>query len=100
MGEGPLAHQVQGIRKSAKTQVKEFLTNGQWDINRLNQFLPSHITDFICRIDIGNDAEDDFPIWTLSDDGKFSNNSAWHLIRYKKTKKQFFKECLASGNPF
>lgn len=29
-GDGPLAHQVQGIRKSAKTQVKEFLT--KWAI--------------------------------------------------------------------
>ncbi|XP_009804964.1 uncharacterized protein [Nicotiana sylvestris] len=96
-GDGPLAHQVQGIRKSAKTQVKDFLTNGQWDINRLNQVLPSHITDFICRIDIGNDAEDDFPIWTLSDDGNVPQvKSMQHVFVESEAAKRIWKNI---GNP-
>ncbi|XP_019260384.1 PREDICTED: uncharacterized protein LOC109238391 [Nicotiana attenuata] len=90
--DGPLAHQVQGIRKSPKTQVKDFLTNGQWDINRLNQVLPSHITDFICRIDIGNDAEDDFPIWTLSDDGNVPQvESMQHVFVESEAAKHIWK---------
>lgn len=80
----PLAYLSQGTRKSAKTQVNNFIHNGQWDINRLNQVLPSHIPDFIMNIDIDNCLEDDFPVWSISDDGQFSNKSAWHLIRLKK----------------
>ncbi|XP_070035134.1 uncharacterized protein [Nicotiana tomentosiformis] len=83
-GKGPLAYMSQGTRKSTKTQVNSFIYNGQWDINRLNQVLPSHIPDFIMNIDIGNCLEEDFPVWSISDDGQFSIKSSWHLIRLKK----------------
>ncbi|XP_070031927.1 uncharacterized protein [Nicotiana tomentosiformis] len=71
-----LANLLQGGGRSTKVQVKQFLDNGEWNIDKLNEFLPDHIIDSIAHMEIGDPNEDDFPVWIISNDGNFSSNSA------------------------
>ncbi|XP_019258966.1 PREDICTED: uncharacterized protein LOC109237163 [Nicotiana attenuata] len=85
-GKGALANILQGGGRSSEVQVKDFMNNGEWNIGKLNDLLRAHITDNIAHLEIGDPNEDDFLVWTISNDGKFSSNIAWHSIRFKKQK--------------
>nr|XP_033514261.1 uncharacterized protein LOC117278939 [Nicotiana tomentosiformis] len=47
ISKGALANHVQGGGRSAKMQVKQFMHNEGWNIDKLNEVLPGHLTDFI-----------------------------------------------------
>lgn len=99
-GKGALANILQGSGRSSKVQVKYFIINGEWNIVKLNNVLPVHIMDSVAQLDIGDQNEDDFPVWTTSNDGRFSSNSAWHSIRFKKQKNIFINKIWHNSLPF
>nr|XP_009774734.1 PREDICTED: uncharacterized protein LOC104224736 [Nicotiana sylvestris] len=85
-GYGAMSMVVQDQRKSAKVQVKHYIFSGTWDTIKLNDTLPAHIGDTISKTTVGNINTDDFPIWNISENDLFSNNSAWHSIRARRKK--------------
>nr|XP_016485712.1 PREDICTED: uncharacterized mitochondrial protein AtMg00310-like [Nicotiana tabacum] len=76
IGKDALANILQGSGRSSKVHVKYFMNNGEWNIDKLNDVLPTHLIDNIAHLEIGDPNKDDFPVWTTSNDGRFSSNSA------------------------
>lgn len=68
----------------AKTKVKEFIQNSNWDLVKLSEVLPSHLVQHISKLTIGDQCKEDFAIWEPGTDGLFSANSAWHYIAEHK----------------
>lgn len=80
IGEGALARIIQGLGKSAKVTVNDFIFNGDWDINKLSIVVPDHLIGKITSVDNGDQNLNDFLVWKVSENGLFSNKTTWHLL--------------------
>nr|XP_033517542.1 uncharacterized protein LOC117281802 [Nicotiana tomentosiformis] len=78
--KGHLAGLVNTTRKSHKILVSEFITGGRWDVNKLKNVLPEHLINHILSLDIGTQDKEDKVYWDLTENGKYSNKTAWHLV--------------------
>ena len=63
------------------TKVAEFLSNGQWDRNKLNIILDNDIVDKICDIPFPLNNAKDTVVWGPSTNGRFSVKSATWIQR-------------------
>lgn len=61
-----------------------------WNQVKLNSVVSNQTTQFITDISIGNQSKPDFPIWNASNDGLFSNKSAWHSATNHRKKSFLF----------
>ncbi|XP_075086341.1 uncharacterized protein LOC142169044 [Nicotiana tabacum] len=52
-----------------------------WDAQKLYNTLPSQIALHIMSIELGQDNKNDYAIWNATEDGHFTNGSAWNMIR-------------------
>ncbi|XP_070004432.1 uncharacterized protein [Nicotiana sylvestris] len=76
---GPLANLLPDNPTNSKLLIRAFISNGQWNTNKLKELLPDQLVQQIQIIPIGNQNKDDQNFWAFSDNGKFTNNSAWKL---------------------
>lgn len=53
-------------------------------MEKLKRILPNHTCDIIREIEIGNPEKDDQIFWDLTETGKYSNKTAWNLVRTKR----------------
>ncbi|XP_060210891.1 uncharacterized protein LOC132637887 [Lycium barbarum] len=90
-GMGALAKILPRPGKSAKLNVNSFILNGEWNINKLNNTLSPHITQYVSNVYIGDNSKSDYPVWNLTENGQFSNQSAWNLLRVKSNKNHFIR---------
>ncbi|XP_060195291.1 uncharacterized protein LOC132624543 [Lycium barbarum] len=83
---GPLAQLCPNFitRSTNKKKVKDFISNNIWDVQRLYNTLPSPVALHISSIKLGQCNKSDYAIWKATEDGHFSNGSAWHTIRKHK----------------
>ncbi|XP_075076789.1 uncharacterized protein LOC142163404 [Nicotiana tabacum] len=79
---GPLANLLPDNPTNSKLLIRAFISNGQWNTNKLKELLPDQLVQQIQIIPIGNQNKDDQNFWAFSDNGKFTNNSAWKLITW------------------
>ncbi|KAJ8527618.1 hypothetical protein K7X08_015069 [Anisodus acutangulus] len=63
-------------------------------------YTKAQMVQHISTIASGNPDDQDFPIWNPTQDGVFSNNSAWHIIRNPSRHHRWkpFNICLLKGN--
>ncbi|XP_060200827.1 uncharacterized protein LOC132629107 [Lycium barbarum] len=98
--KGPLAHLVPNTDKSSKLLVKHFISQGKWDTIKLNGILTPQMSDSIRKIEIGNIDKEDQIFWDLTENGKYSNKSAWDLVRNKKALQPLINKVWHSSIPF
>nr|XP_009800527.1 PREDICTED: uncharacterized protein LOC104246415 [Nicotiana sylvestris] len=79
---GPLAKQLPNTPKNSKLLVRKFISEGQWNINKLKDLLPDQMVRQVQIVPIGNQNKEDQIFWAPSENGKFSNKSAWNLITW------------------
>ncbi|XP_070049838.1 uncharacterized protein [Nicotiana tomentosiformis] len=82
--KGSLTNLCHNVRTPAKTPVKNFIQNNQWNIDNLQRIVPTHMVQQILKIEIGPSSQPDFTIWNLSHNRHYSNNSAWQINRNKR----------------
>lgn len=99
-GKGALAKLSPGRGKSAKISVKQFIVNGDWNIVKLRQLLPDQLINDKTGIHIGNNDDNDYPMWNSTDNGLFTNKAAWELLRTHKPKNEFMNKIWHSKVPF
>lgn len=68
-------------RDNTKAKVMDFLRNNRWNVQKLYNTFPSHVALYITSIELGNEEIKDYVIWNVTEDGHYSNGSAWNLIR-------------------
>lgn len=66
----------------------------------MKELLPDHLVQQIQIIPIGNQNKEDQSFWALSDNGKYTNKSAWNLVRKSSPKVQFIDKVWNSTIPF
>ncbi|XP_070046502.1 uncharacterized protein [Nicotiana tomentosiformis] len=98
--KGPLANLTPGTYKNPKILVREFIQNGEWNINKLQDILPSSIVQHIKKIEIGNYSLPDKIYWDLSLNGRYSNKTTTQLIRKSKPKEYLLCKVWHSSIPF
>ncbi|KAM3396874.1 hypothetical protein P3S68_000386 [Capsicum galapagoense] len=81
-----MAYLIPEASKSSKLPVKNFIKNGKWNTDKLKTILSDHICEHINTIGIGNPNLEDQVFWDLTDCGKYSNKTAWNLVRSRNTK--------------
>ncbi|XP_059277590.1 uncharacterized protein LOC132031659 [Lycium ferocissimum] len=99
-GKGALAKIFPGIGRSAKLPVNFFFDNNSWNFAKLLNFLPMQAAQSIAQITIDEQNGTDFPIWQLSDDGCYTNKSAWHSIRASAPSSPFLNSLWHKRIPF
>lgn len=99
-GNGALAKLFPRHGKSAKISMKQFIVNDGWNIVKLNQHLPDQLINDIIGIHIGNNDDNDYPLWNTTDNGFFTNKVAWELVRTHKSKHEFMNKIWQSKVPF
>ncbi|XP_070043193.1 uncharacterized protein [Nicotiana tomentosiformis] len=82
--KGPLAKQFPDTPKNFKSLVREFISDGQWNTNKLKELLPDHLVQQIQIIPIGNQNKEDQSFWALSDNGKFGDQKSFNKYRLKQ----------------
>ncbi|RXH94364.1 hypothetical protein DVH24_024048 [Malus domestica] len=66
-----------------KSCLFSFLSDGQWNVNKLREVLPNDIVEEIIGIPAGLiDSDDDRYIWQGSTNGTFSVKTAYNLVKY------------------
>ncbi|XP_070041366.1 uncharacterized protein [Nicotiana tomentosiformis] len=80
---GLLAHICSSYMNTSnvKKKVNDFMTTNRWDAQKLYNTLPSQIALHIMSIELGQDNKNDYAIWNATEDGHFTNGSAWNMIR-------------------
>ncbi|XP_060202679.1 uncharacterized protein LOC132631096 [Lycium barbarum] len=99
-GNRALAKIFPGIERSAKLPINSFFTNNCWNMTKLLTFFPLQVAQDIAQVDISDLEEPNFPVWQPTEDGSFSNKSAWHLIRTRGPKNSFYKNLWHNRIPF
>ncbi|KAG5604516.1 hypothetical protein H5410_026008 [Solanum commersonii] len=77
--KGPLAKLYPDCTYNVVHSVKEYISN----------VLPDNIVHHIGNISIGDENHSDYVIWNLTQDGLYSNISAWQSIREVRQKNLF-----------
>ncbi|XP_060202996.1 uncharacterized protein LOC132631439 [Lycium barbarum] len=99
---GPLAQICPNdmTRSDSKNKVHHYMEDHIWDVRKLYTSLPSQIVLHIISIDIGVEGRKDYAIWNNTEDGRFSNGSAWDLIRRQKANNDFLSKIWHRDIPF
>lgn len=99
---GPLAKipQVNFEGNMENCHVKDFIRDGTWDEDKLAAILPRQIILYIIDTEIGDPNLIDDAIWNCSEDGQYSNKSAWHITRQSKNKDPFMSKIWHKTIPF
>ncbi|XP_059294498.1 uncharacterized protein LOC132047475 [Lycium ferocissimum] len=92
--KGPLAHQAPELAKSSKLLVKQFIKQGRGDLDKLRRTLPNHLCEIIRKIEIGNPEKEDQVSWDLTENGNYSNKTAWNLVRSITAKQPLINKTL------
>ncbi|XP_015166827.1 uncharacterized protein [Solanum tuberosum] len=67
--------------------IADFTTNGQWNVDKLNQFAPQNQLHKILSTQLQlQHTSSDQAVWNLNANGLFTISSAWDIIREKRTK--------------
>ncbi|XP_070056771.1 uncharacterized protein [Nicotiana tomentosiformis] len=90
--KGSLANLAPGTYKNLKILVKYFIQNGEWNINKVHDILPSSMVQHIMEIEIGRSTSPDKIYWDLTQDGTYSNKSAMQIIRSSTPKEQLLSK--------
>lgn len=69
-------------------------------MEKLKRILSDHICDIIGEIEIGNPKKDDQIFWDLTETGKYSNRTAWNLVRTKRVPQTLISKVWRSSIPF
>ncbi|EOY02236.1 Uncharacterized protein TCM_011923 [Theobroma cacao] len=83
MGDQPLVTSFPHFRNDMST-VHNFFNGHNWDVDKLNLYLPMNLVDEILQIPIDR-SQDDVAYWSLTSNGEFSTRSAWEAIRLRKS---------------
>ncbi|XP_075092562.1 uncharacterized protein LOC142172778 [Nicotiana tabacum] len=99
--QGPLCSKLEGVMVQQNIQVFEVYRNGQWDWSKLIPHPPNFIKEmvFSTTLNVSQQAHDT-PIWTCSENGKFSTVFAWNLFRQKRHISQFDKRIWHNDVPY
>lgn len=62
-GKGPLAKLFPNGRKSENTNVKQFIQEGSWNMNKLINTLNEQFALHIIAIEIGDQSQEDYTLW-------------------------------------
>lgn len=73
-GQGALANLGVNYPTPKGTKVQQFIRSKKWDVTRLQAIIPHRLVRIIRKIKI-HPMDDDRPVWTLEQSGKFSCNS-------------------------
>ncbi|XP_009792914.2 uncharacterized protein [Nicotiana sylvestris] len=66
----PLAKLFPNTPKNSKTLGREFISDGQWNINKLKELLPYRLVHQIQTIPVGNQNKEEQNFWELSENGR------------------------------
>jgi len=99
-GIGALAKLCQGPGKSPKLLINSFFVNKSWNTVKLSSVVPNYIVKIISSIVIGNNTEKDYPIWNDTENGVFTNYSAWQIVRKQRPKNNFLNNIWHNKMPF
>lgn len=99
-GLGAFAKLCQGPGKSPKILINSFIENGTWNFEKLSTVIPNYIVNLISNVVIGNYNELDYPIWNPSENGIFTNHSAWLIVWNQRPKTDFLNNLWHNRVPF
>lgn len=94
-----MANLFPGATRSSKVKVKDFITDGNWNL-KLRTIFPEQFIHPIKDIDIGQSDQDDYATWNSSHDGQFSNVTAWENIRVSRKNNILLSKVWHSSIPF
>ncbi|EOY06960.1 Uncharacterized protein TCM_021522 [Theobroma cacao] len=83
MGDQPLATLFPSFHNDM-SHVHKFYNGDEWDIVKLNSYLPTSLVDEILQIPFDR-SQEDVAYWALTSNGEFSFWSAWEIIRQRQT---------------
>ncbi|XP_059289514.1 uncharacterized protein LOC132043044 [Lycium ferocissimum] len=87
LGIGPLANYRLESNRANNITVSQFLIEGQWNIDMINQIAPPQLVQTILTTQIDyNEHIPDQAIWKLTSGGEFTCSTAWNLVRQSKAK--------------
>jgi len=64
--KGPLAKIYLDCMSNVMHSVKEYISNGNWNMDMLKKVLPDNIVNHIGNISIGDENHSDYAIWNIS----------------------------------
>ncbi|XP_019260136.1 PREDICTED: uncharacterized protein LOC109238156 [Nicotiana attenuata] len=70
---------------NTKKKVNDFMSTNRWDAQMLYSTLPNQIALHIMSIELGQEYKNDYAVWNATEDGHFTNGSAWNMIRDHRT---------------
>ncbi|XP_070018325.1 uncharacterized protein [Nicotiana sylvestris] len=99
--QGPLCSKLEGVMVQQNIQVFEVYRNGQWDWSKLIPHPLNFIKEMVFNttLNVSQQAHDT-PIWTCSENEKFSTVFAWNLFRQKRHISQFDKRIWHNDVPY
>lgn len=93
---------IEDNRREQDWEVKEFIADGGWDVQRLqglvSEEMATHITHSFNPL--VRDELTDAPIWMPSYDGRFSTKTAYELLRRKRQRLEWMDCIWVKGLPF
>nr|XP_033513221.1 uncharacterized protein LOC117277902 [Nicotiana tomentosiformis] len=95
--KGPLASLFSNANKSSKILIKDFIQDGNWNIQRLKDLFPDELIHHIENINIGKHDLPGQAFWDLTDNGKYSYKTSLHLFRDAKEKDRFLTKNIISN---
>ncbi|KAK4735762.1 hypothetical protein R3W88_010023 [Solanum pinnatisectum] len=84
--KGPLAILFPDHVHNNNAKVMDSIDVGNWNRNKLREDLPEHIVLYIANIPIGDANDNDYAVWNITQDGQYTNCSAWQSIREVRQK--------------
>ncbi|XP_049348974.1 uncharacterized protein LOC125813528 [Solanum verrucosum] len=98
---GSLAQFTTTSHRFDNETIADFTTNGQWNVDKLNQFAPqNHLHKILSTTLQLQHTSSDQAVWNLNANGLFTISSAWDIIREKRTKTKFNSYTWNRNIPF
>ncbi|KAK6784540.1 hypothetical protein RDI58_017995 [Solanum bulbocastanum] len=73
-------------------KVMDYNDGGNWNMNKLREDLPEHIVLYIANIPIEDANDNDYAVWNITQDGQYTNSSAWQSIREVRQKDDILRK--------
>ncbi|XP_075103645.1 uncharacterized protein LOC142178218 [Nicotiana tabacum] len=73
---------------SRKAKVQEYITQGQWNLKKLGMILDNETVQHIANIRTEEQNEQDYAIWSPTEDGKYTNKSSWQITRSRRERNE------------
>ncbi|WMV45629.1 hypothetical protein MTR67_039014 [Solanum verrucosum] len=101
LGIGSLAQFTTTSHRFDNETIADFTTNGQWNVDKLNQIAPQiHLHKILSTHLQLQHTSTDQAVWNLNANGLFTISSAWDIIREKRTKTKFNSYTWNRNIPF